>query len=165
MKTIGEIEDRNREIKHKFFEADTMRFFHSRVCEATVTHLPNDGALFVTSERFDIGNLRLYTIRLALPNGAIRNAVNEFQTYASVKSAMRDVRLIVQWVRQRYHAHQCWKCRQYSGYGNEHCHAIDMGSVTYDHTGYLIAEDHRYNLCNRCMMDGDRRGDRIVSVG
>lgn len=48
-----------------YFDAETMRFFRSKLHGETVRWLDRDRALFVTSERFDDLAPRLYSVRLA----------------------------------------------------------------------------------------------------
>ena len=88
-----------------FFDADTMRFFNSRVLDATLTQIGADGDhfRFVTSERYDWDSPRRYTVRSVefyrYPdnNGTPRehvtvDTVGEFQAYGSAAQAKRHLR-------------------------------------------------------------------------
>lgn len=86
MDSIYEVKRANRQAGKHFFDADTMRFFKSRVSN-DVEPLPNGAALFITSEQFEMADRsyrapRKYTIRLALPDGDIVE-VGKFQAFNS----------------------------------------------------------------------------------
>jgi hypothetical protein len=71
LRSIEDIKDANRRAGHHFFDADSMRFFSSRVLSEVHT-LPDGGAIFVTSEQDTFsGQPRLYTVRRANPDGTI----------------------------------------------------------------------------------------------
>ena len=59
MKTIAEARKLHREKGLHFFDADTMRFFNSKIHGATLY----GGRYFVTSERFDDTRPRRYSVR------------------------------------------------------------------------------------------------------
>lgn len=86
--TVEEIKRRNREAGGHYFDADTMRFFGSRVLPTVV-----GGRFFVTSERtgFDWDSPRAYSVREMMPDGTIGTVgeFNEHPTSAAAKSAMR----------------------------------------------------------------------------
>lgn len=73
--TIHEIKEANRATGRHFFEPSTMRFFNSRILRGVI-----GGRYFVTSEKFDEGYPRLYTVRVAHDNGHIDDA-SEFQQF------------------------------------------------------------------------------------
>lgn len=73
-----------------FFEADTMRFFKSRIAPG-VYHKGDHINLFITSEKFDYKTPRFYTIRQLQPNGSIKT-IGEFQQYKSLDSACRAIK-------------------------------------------------------------------------
>ena len=71
-----------------FFDADTMRFFKSRILDGVTIH---DGrAYFVTSERFDAGTPRRYSARYMVA-GAHFFEVGEFQEYATARQARQAI--------------------------------------------------------------------------
>lgn len=86
--SIEQIREANRERGHHFFDADTMRFFRSRVLSRIV-----DGRFFVTSEQFvsstGAADARRYTIREALPDGDVVTAADSFQEYATAAQAYK----------------------------------------------------------------------------
>lgn len=80
-RNIREIEDANRRAGYYFFTPDAMRFFRSRVHDDVY-----GAGFFVTSEQFDHGYPRCYTVRFARPDGSI-TTVSTFQQYASRSGA------------------------------------------------------------------------------
>lgn len=80
--TVDEIKSANRVLGHHWFEADTMRFFRSRVLDGVI-----GGRYFISSEQAPgAGSSRCYTIREASESGSI-STVGEFQGYASARQA------------------------------------------------------------------------------
>ena len=73
---MGEVEEANRLAGHHFFDADTKRFFRSRIGENVYS-----GGFFVTSEKGP-NMQRRYTVRQAMPNGTI-DTFGEFQQYTT----------------------------------------------------------------------------------
>ena len=80
--SISQIKAANSAAGLYFFSPDTMRFFRSRVASSTVY----GGRYFITSEQFNAGSPRLYTIRRCNDNGSI-DTVGEFQGYKTLKAA------------------------------------------------------------------------------
>jgi hypothetical protein len=73
-----------------FFDADTLRFFNSRVSEMVYSTTDGKTMFFVTSERMDWTTPRLYTVRKAtLGETGIFDisTVGEFQEYMSRSGA------------------------------------------------------------------------------
>jgi len=87
--TITSIKLANRARGHHFFDADTMRFFRSRIGQTV-----HGGRYFVTSEQFDARSPRLYTIRRAAADGSISD-VGGFQGYTSSASAVRAIQKLI----------------------------------------------------------------------
>lgn len=83
--SVSEIKLANRRAGQHFFDADTMRFFRSRVGDKVY-----GGRYFITSEQFDDEAPRLYTIREAMPNGHIEDA-SEFQAYRTRAQAQAAI--------------------------------------------------------------------------
>lgn len=87
--SIAQIKYANRQLGHYFFDADTLRFFSSRVHDEVY-----GGKYFVTSERDDSdafvsaawGGERRYTVRVANADGSI-DTVGQFGQYASRSGA------------------------------------------------------------------------------
>ena len=88
-----------------FFDKATMRFFNSRVLNATLTQMDATGDVFrfVTSEKMDYADKRTYTVRSctfyreADNNGTPRekvefDTVGEFRQYGSAAQARRHIR-------------------------------------------------------------------------
>jgi hypothetical protein len=84
--TITEIKQANRDAGQHFFDADTMRFFESRVLRGVI-----GGRFFVTSERFDMGTPRLFTVRVVDAAGHV-DTVGEFQGYGTAAQARSAAR-------------------------------------------------------------------------
>lgn len=84
-RTMADVKQRNAEIGHHFFDADTLRFFSSRIGGQLF-----GGRYFITSERYDQTTPRRYTVRLVNPDGSI-DTVGEFQQYATLDAARRAV--------------------------------------------------------------------------
>lgn len=86
-RNVDEIRDRH---DGHWFDADTMRFFSSRVGDTVI-----GGRYFITSERnetpYSPHEPRLYTIREAFSDASI-DTVGEFQGYATRKQAERAAR-------------------------------------------------------------------------
>ena len=80
--TIDQIKQLDKEAGHHFFEADTMRFFNSRVSSVTF------GSYFVTSENGP-DNIRAWSVRRLDPETRHVVTVGEFQRYPSLKSALK----------------------------------------------------------------------------
>lgn len=92
MATFRDMEDvktANRTLGHHWFDADTMRFFHTRLCGGLIA-----GRYFVSSEKGRHQTTRRYTVREVRENGAI-NTVGEFQGYASAAIAKAVVLRLV----------------------------------------------------------------------
>jgi hypothetical protein len=89
------IQEANRDAGYDFFEADTMRFFASRLCPRTVEQGPG-GVYFITSEQFRASNgyraTRRYTVRRFYPETRDIGSVGVFQAYATREAAHRAAR-------------------------------------------------------------------------
>jgi hypothetical protein len=94
--TIEQIISETKKAGSHFFDADTMRFFASRVWRAV--HKGPGGIFFITSEQFRpmSGNPhpRLYTVRQffgarAPKDGGAIDTVGEFQAYDDSRKALR----------------------------------------------------------------------------
>lgn len=68
-----------------FFDADTMRFFNSRVL--STVYAGSGGVYFVTSERFNYASPRLYTVRSFDPATGCTATVGDFQMYGTARAA------------------------------------------------------------------------------
>lgn len=88
MFTIDAIMRANRESGGHYFDADTMRFFSSRVLPTVIA-----GRFFITSERtgFDHSSPRAYSVREFMPDGSIET-VGEFNAYATSGAAKTAAR-------------------------------------------------------------------------
>lgn len=89
-KNINEIKSVNRAAGKHFFDADTMRFFRSRILP-TIYH----GEFFITSEQFDSESPRRYTIRRADAQGNIDSPTG-FCTYKSRDEAVRGIKTLME---------------------------------------------------------------------
>lgn len=79
--TIDDVKSANARAGFYFFSPDTLAFFESKILGTLYGH-----GVFVTSERNFDGTARLYTVRVALPDGSIET-VDEFQGFATAQSA------------------------------------------------------------------------------
>ena len=91
--TIDQIKDANTAAGQYFFNADTMRFFRSRV-ESPVY----GGRYFITSEQFveSLGKAhkRTYTVRYAEDDGHITNET-EFSSLLSYRDAEKEIEKLI----------------------------------------------------------------------
>jgi hypothetical protein len=82
---IEQVRAANKRLGHHWFDADTLRWFNSRVGGTLY-----GGRYFVSSERgFDRqiwGGTRRYSVRRANPNGSI-STVGDFGQFATLKQA------------------------------------------------------------------------------
>jgi hypothetical protein len=82
--TIGEAERMNSSRGHHFFDADTLRFFSSRVHEPIIAH-----RFFITSEKSGFDDpTRRSTIRMVRNSGEVET-VGDFQTFSNPASARK----------------------------------------------------------------------------
>jgi hypothetical protein len=72
-RTIDDVRRRNARAGGHYFEPAALRFFASRV-QAAIYPDGQGGCYFVTSERFDPGHRRLYTVRYADREGNCETA-------------------------------------------------------------------------------------------
>lgn len=86
--TIGDVERLNSRSGRHFFDADTMRFFKSRICRDYDLLY---GRFFITTEKYDAETPRLSTLRVALDDGAIETC-GEFQQFRSPGAAYDALR-------------------------------------------------------------------------
>ena len=97
--TMASIRQANALVGHHFFEAQTMRFFRSRICGRPYAAAAG-GAYFVTSECGPSGERR-YTVRHAATSGeceTAQDAGHTFQEYAhrttAIAAAKRAARTV-----------------------------------------------------------------------
>jgi hypothetical protein len=83
--TINDIKRANHRLGHHWFEADTLRFFRSRILPGVIA-----GGFFITSENDCLGTGRRYTVRLCREDGSIET-VGQFQQFSRADSARRAV--------------------------------------------------------------------------
>lgn len=79
--TVSAIKVANKAIGHHWFDADTMRFFSSRVLRGVI-----GGRLFVTSERPPEGE-REYRVRIADDAGAVSTVAGPFPRQEAARLA------------------------------------------------------------------------------
>jgi hypothetical protein len=88
--SINEIRIEAKRAGSHFFDADTMRFFGSRVLPTVY-----GGRYFITSEQDHYGNgAKAYTVRIALDKGNI-DTVGDFQAYATRAQAVRAIKQLL----------------------------------------------------------------------
>ena len=88
-KTIADVREANAMIKGFWFEPDTMRFFNTRIESKLI-----GGKYFITSERRDDQFPRLYSVRMATPDGRIET-IGRFQAYGSKDEARAALRALL----------------------------------------------------------------------
>lgn len=93
MRAIREL---NEETGQHWFKPDTLRFFKSRVYSPVYT-LPDGSALFVSSEKNEWNDPRLYTVRHATMDGNI-NSIGDFQAFDTLDKARRHARNFRAWI-------------------------------------------------------------------
>ena len=82
------IKRRNEAAGFHFFKQDTMRFFNSRIVDRTANDSdPAVGIYFITSEQYEEGHPRLYTVRVQAPGGRI-STVGKFQGHSTEAEAV-----------------------------------------------------------------------------
>jgi len=91
--TIGDLMELNKKLGKHFFDADSMRFFQSRILNTLVVR--ENRAYFITSEQFVASSGckhdRRYTIRVMdLGTGDV-DKIGEFQQYATAREAKREL--------------------------------------------------------------------------
>lgn len=91
--TLESIKRANVAAGNHFFDADTLRFFRSRIAPGVIA-----GRLFITSEQFEDStgerHERRYTVRVATDHGTIED-VSEFQQFATLAAARRYAESLV----------------------------------------------------------------------
>ncbi len=83
--TIADVKRANKAIGNHWFSPNTMRFFNSRVSGKLVR-----GKYFVSSEQMDNDTARVYSIRMALPDGEVVT-VGEFGEYSTYNKAVKEI--------------------------------------------------------------------------
>ena len=76
-----------------FFDASTMYFFDSKIEVPMYTN--ETDCLFVTSEKFDRIEPRLYTVRKYTHDTGDISTVGQFQQYKTLKRALRAIKLAI----------------------------------------------------------------------
>lgn len=84
--TIAQLKVECKMTGSHFFDADTMRFFRSRIAPR-ITHT-EQGIVFITSEQFDSNSPRLYTVRIMQENGQVKD-FGGFQGYKTLQAARK----------------------------------------------------------------------------
>jgi hypothetical protein len=82
---MREIQEANKASGGHWFSKDTMRFFKSIVYNPIYF-----GRYFITSERFDDGSPRLFTVRFANADGSIDTA-SKFQQFSTKRQALKFI--------------------------------------------------------------------------
>lgn len=83
--TIKAIKEANKAIGHHFFEADTMRFFSSRILPRVYA-----GKYFITSEKRCFQDYsRVYSIRVVDHDGRIDTIEGKYNTAGQAKKALK----------------------------------------------------------------------------
>ena len=80
--SIEEIREANQAIGNHWFDADTMAFFNS-VIESSIINR----CMFISSERMNYMDAKMYTIRIALPSGQVQT-LSDFQQFNSLDYAI-----------------------------------------------------------------------------
>ncbi len=80
-KSIADIKAKNKKMGHHYFNRETMRFFRSKTHGGVIK-----GRYFITSEQYDDGTPRLYSLRCVRSTGEI-DTVGKFQQFTSKEDA------------------------------------------------------------------------------
>lgn len=91
--SIEEIRAANVSAGCFFFSQGALRFFDSRI--GWEVYPVVEGAYFVTSERFDYWDDRLYTVRFAFDSGHVVDA-SKFQEFKSQEAAHKEARRLAE---------------------------------------------------------------------
>ncbi len=83
---LDDMREANRKAGQYWFSADTMRAFHTRISETSITDVPG-GALFVSSDT-GFGTSRMYTVRYFDAKTGDVGKVNGIDRYASRSGAI-----------------------------------------------------------------------------
>ncbi len=94
---IDVIQRLNKNKGHHFFSPDTMLFFKSRAPQVAIYNEKSQPgkAYFVTSEQFDYGSPRYYTVRVCNMTTGDIDTVGKFQQYTTSKEAYRAINNIL----------------------------------------------------------------------
>lgn len=84
---IGQVANANSGIGHHWFDADTLRFFKSRVLDTVY-----GSRFFISSEKPPHGN-RQYAIRVIFPDGEVENFDNG---YGTANAAKREIKRLLE---------------------------------------------------------------------
>lgn len=95
---IDEVKTRSEKNAKHFFDADTMRFFSSRVLE--LAWKKADEIYFITSEADNgrikhQGSIRAFTVRKSNANGSI-DTIGDFQEHATKRDAQKAIKEILE---------------------------------------------------------------------
>lgn len=88
LETIEAIKSAAANSKHStyWFDADTMRYFSTRVADYVIPMTDDSGSLFITSDKQDEESLRRYTVRKCDLDGEI-STVGEFLGHKNMTQA------------------------------------------------------------------------------
>lgn len=89
MRTLTDVKRQNHELGHEFFSKGAKNFFQSKMESALIAD-----KYFVTSERFDSASKMLFTVRMALPNGAIKT-MGTFQQFNTKSEAIAFIKELI----------------------------------------------------------------------
>jgi hypothetical protein len=95
---IDEVKTRSEKNDKHFFDADTMRFFSSRILE--LAWKKDDNIYFITSEADKNpykhqGSIRAFTVRKSNNNGCI-DTVGDFQGHPTKREAQKAIKEILE---------------------------------------------------------------------
>lgn len=143
----------NRESGSHYFDADTMRFFGSRVLDGVY-----GGRFFVTSERtgFDRSSPRAYSVREFMPDGTIET-YGEFNGYATAGTARTAARNAAKTTHRYYFDGQHGKG------GRKRCYVVS-GAVDPWHALDALHANFRVRFCGRADDDRFTNGAHYVQV-
>lgn len=87
--SMSEIRERNRAIGHHWFDADSMRFFKTRIVSGSLV-VGNKASYFITRETNPTGQ-NAFSIRVAKPTGQV-GTIGKFHHFASSRKAKKALR-------------------------------------------------------------------------
>lgn len=188
--SIEEIKRANRAFGQHFFDADTMRFFNSRVYADLYVRKGEeqgeDVTYFITSERNGDGP-RLYMVRYVLDNGLVSSA-SEFQQCETLNKARKLARLLAgedqknyRWIVYMYTAQGSFDVVRVEtlldaeraliayGYATYEYERVTASLYPYSAENWADAEDFRDSGCpldypSKTIEFGPRGGARITNA-
>ena len=88
--SIADVKAANRAIGAHWFDASTMRYFRCKIESKLIARASSGRMFFITSEQFDDGSPRLYTVREAKADGSV-DTYGKFQEHKTWQDARNAI--------------------------------------------------------------------------